>query len=239
MKRILLYFVFLCSAFAAAKDISAEQFLTFLRDSSSHRGSTYGVLEGNATHIRREKGKKIIEEYPCFMALIITPGKSITQIIFDNQEGYLVGRSAQSGTSLRPLSSKRGIMERIGVSPRDLSMSFIDGKFVRELEPENVKMADCRVLLLKDEAQNEWVRIYAAKDYYFVLKAEFFNVEPQKNTKPSRTLEINSFAKKNGLYYPQSLELFGIGWRTDIVFDKTDMNIYSPEQGTKIFRSIK
>ena len=239
MRKILFLLLFVCCVMTGAAEISAEQFLSILRDSSSRNGSTYGVLEGNAVHIRREKGRKLIEEYPCFMAVIITPGKSITQVIFDNKEGYLVGRSSNESTSVRPLNKNRGIMERIGVSPRDLSMSFVDGRFVREYPAENVRMAKCRVLLLKDEQQDEWVRIYAAEDYYFVLKAEFFKSEPKASDKPLRTLEINSFAQKNGLYYPQSLELFGAGWRTDIVFGKSEMNVYSPEKGTKIFRSIK
>jgi hypothetical protein len=79
----------------------------------------------------------------------------------------------------------------------------------------------------------------SAKDYFFVLKAEFFASEPGKDSVPSRTLEVNSFAQKNELYYTRSIEISGSGWRTDIAFDKADMNIYDAKQGTGIFRSLK
>lgn len=239
MKKIVLFaslFLF-CNVFAA--ELSSTEFFRILQDASSRNGSTYGVLEGTATHIRREKGRKKVEEFPCFMAIIITPGKSITQIILDNAEGYLVGRVQNESTSVRRLSKKSGIMERIGVSPRDLAMSFLDGEFVRELPQETLRMVACRVLLLKNKEQNEWVKIYAAKDYFFVLKAEFFASEPGKDSVPVRTLEVNSFAQKNDLYYTRSIEISGPGWRTDIAFDKADMNVYDAKQGTGIFRSLK
>ena len=56
---------------------------------------------------------------------------------------------------------------------------------------------------------------------------------------PVRTLEVNSFAQKNDLYYTRSIEISGPGWRTDIAFDKADMNVYDAKQGTGIFRSLK
>ena len=77
--------------------------------------------------------------------------------------------------------------------------------------------------------EKEWIKIYAAKEYYFVLKAEFFTSEPDAKSIPSRTLEVNSFAQKNNLYYTRSIEVSGPGWRTDIAFDKADMNIYKAD----------
>ena len=239
MKKLFICFFTAVCLTALGAESSAAAFFNILRDSSARNGSTYGVLEGTATHIRREKGRKIVEEYPCFMAVIITPGRSITQIILDNSEGYLIGRVQNESTSIRRLSKKNGIMERIGVSPRDLSMSFLDSKFIRELPQETLRMVGCRVLLLHDQKQKEWIKIYAAKEYYFVLKAEFFTSEPDAKSIPSRTLEVNSFAQKNNLYYTRSIEVSGPGWRTDIAFDKADMNIYKAEQGTGIFRNLK
>lgn len=216
-----------------------EQFFRTAQDAAKQNGSTYGVLEGTASHVRREKGRKIVEEYPCFMAVIITPGKSITQIILNNDEGYFVGRVAAESTSVRSIGKKSSVMQRIGVSPRDLSMSFLDGKLIKELPSETLRMVKCRVLLLKCSKPDEWCRIYVAEDYFFVLKAEFFTSEPTETSKPVRTLEVDSFAQKNKLYYTQSLVISGPGWRTDIAFDKADMNIYDPSQGTSIFRSLK
>ena len=220
-------------------ELTTEQFLRMVQDASKYNGSTYGVLEGTASHVRREKGRKTVEEYPCFMAVVITPGKSITQIIVNNNEGYLVGRVANTSTSVRSLGKKAAVMQRIGISPRDLSMSFLDGKLIKELPSETLRMVNCRVLLLKCEKPAEWCRIYVAKDYFFVLKAEFFASEPGKDSVPVRTLEVNSFAQKNDLYYTRSIEISGPGWRTDIAFDKADMNVYDAKQGTGIFRSLK
>lgn len=227
------------SFFVFGKEMSSAEFYRTLQDASKLNGSTYGVLKGVAVHSRREKGRKIVEEYPCFMAVIITPGKSITQVILDNSEGYLVGRVQKESTSVRRLSKKSGLMERIGLSPRDLAMSFLDGKLIKELKPQTLRMVACRVFLLHNPEQKEWCRIYAAKDYFFVLKAEFFKSRPDEKSTPVRTLEVHSFAQKNKLYYVKTMEIFGPGWRTDVEFDKADMNRYSPEHGTSIFRSLK
>lgn len=238
--RIFIIFLFVFISFSVfSKELGSREFFAVLQDASRLNGSTYGVLEGSAVHSRRENGRKIVEEYPCFMALIITPGKSITQIIINNDEGYLVGRVQKESTSVRAMGNKKGVMERIGVSPRDLAMSFLDGELIRELEPVNLRMVNCRVLLLHNRREKEWVRIYAAGEYFFVLKAEFFKSMPDEKSIPSRTLEVNSFARKNDLYYTKSIEISGPGWRTDIEFDKAEMNRYNPEQGTGIFRSIK
>lgn len=220
-------------------ELTTEQFLRMVQDASKYNGSTYGILEGTASHVRREKGRKTVEEYPCFMAVVITPGKSITQIIVNNNEGYLVGRVANTSTSVRSLGKKAAVMQRIGISPRDLSMSFLDGKLIKELPSETLRMVNCRVLLLKCEKPAEWCRIYVAKDYFFVLKAEFFTSEPKENDKPVRTLEVDSFAQKNKLYYTRSLVLSGAGWRTDISFDRADMNLYDPSSTKSVFRSLK
>ena len=239
MKKIILVFSFIIACCISAAEMKIGEFFRTLQDASSRNGSTYGVLEGTATHIRRENGRKKVEEFPCFMAVIITPGKSITQIILDNAEGYIVGRVQNESTSVRRLSKQSGIMERIGVSPRDLAMSFLDGELVKELPSETLRMLGCRVLLLKNKEGKEWIRIYASKDYFFVLKAEFFSSEPKADSVPIRTLEVNSFAKQNNLYYTRSIEISGPGWRTDIVFDKAEMNLYDVKQGTGIFRSLK
>ena len=173
------------------------------------------------------------------MAVIITPGKSLTQVIMNNEEGYIIGRVQKESTSVRRLNKKSGIMERIGLSPRDLAMSFLDGELLKELPEVTLRMVPCRVFLIHSKEQKEWVRIYAAKEYFFVLKAEFFKSLPAEKSIPSRTLEVHSFAQKNKLYYVKSLEIFGPGWRTDVEFDKADMNKYTPEQGTAIFRRLK
>ena len=147
--RIFIIFLFVFISFSVfSKELGSREFFAVLQDASRLNGSTYGVLEGSAVHSRRENGRKIVEEYPCFMALIITPGKSITQIIINNDEGYLVGRVQKESTSVRAMGNKKGVMERIGVSPRDLAMSFLDGELIRELEPVNLRMVNCRVLLL-------------------------------------------------------------------------------------------
>ena len=117
MKKIFM-FLFGFTLFAlCGSQMPVEQFFRTVQDASKQNGSTYGVLEGSASHVRREKGKKIIEEYPCFMAVIITPGKSITQIIINNDEGYFVGRVANASTSVRSIGKKSAVMQRIGVSP--------------------------------------------------------------------------------------------------------------------------
>ena len=239
MKKIFM-FLFGFTLFAlCGSQMPVEQFFRTVQDAAKQNGSTYGILEGSASHVRREKGKKIVEEYPCFMAVIITPGKSITQIIINNDEGYFVGRVANASTSVRSIGKKSAVMQRIGVSPRDLSMSFLDGQLIKELPSETLRMIKCRVLLLKCSNPDEWCKIYVAEEYFFVLKAEFFTSEPVPDSKPVRTLEVDSFSQKNKLYYTQSLVISGPGWRTDIAFDKADMNIYDPSKGTSIFRSMK
>ena len=172
MRMFIIFLYFSTSFFLFGKELNSDDFFRNLQDASRLNGSTYGVLDGTAIHSRRENGRKITEEYPCFMAVIITPGKSLTQVIMNNEEGYIIGRVQKESTSVRRLNKKSGIMERIGLSPRDLAMSFLDGELLKELPEVTLRMVPCRVFLIHCKEQKEWVRIYAAKEYFFAISWE-------------------------------------------------------------------
>ena len=66
--------------FATEKTLSSVEFMNILRDGiARNNGSSYAILAGTLEHIRR--GDSEAQEYPIFMGVIITPERSMTQII--------------------------------------------------------------------------------------------------------------------------------------------------------------
>ena len=226
---------------AEEQKYSAVQFMQILRDGiARNNGSSYAILNGYVEHLRR--GDDEPEEYPLFMGIIITPERSMTQIIINNNEGYFVGQSKENNiVPMHKNPPENGSkLERSGLDPADLSMNFLYYDLVEELENVMLKMVNCRVFLLKNPKSNELVKIYVAEKYFFTLKAEFFtDSDSYLANKVTRTLEINSFKKQNNLYYVESLNIFGPGWRTSVVFEEAEVNLYNPQDNKQIFRQLK
>ena len=236
---ILSCFSFL-ALFATEKTLSGVEFMNILRDGiARNNGSSYAILEGTLEHIRR--GDDESQEYPIFMGVIITPERSMTQIIINNDEGYFISQTKQNNLipMHKNLPDGTSKLEKSGLDPADLSMNFVYYDLVEELEKTKTKMVDCRVFLLKNPKSEELVKIYVAEKYFFTLKAEFFaDSQAYQQDKKARTLEISSFKKQNDLYYVEQFTIYGPGWRTIVCFEQAEINRFNPNDNKLIFRQL-
>lgn len=243
MKKTVIYLLSLLFIvnLSGKEKLNSNDFLSMLRNGyKRNNGNTYAILDGQIEHVRRNTDE--VMEYPISMGVIITPDKSMTQIVVDNNEGYMVGQS--DTTSILPLHNPLEIpqskLEKMGLNPADLAMSFVNYDLVNELPSTTIKFVDSRVFVLKNPANDELVKIYVASDYFFTLKAEFFvNTQDMEQNKLNRTLEISSFKKLNGLYYVEKLDLYGPGWRTIVKFDQAQVDFYDANKDVKVFKQIK
>jgi len=222
-----------------AEEFSPAAFLGVLRGTAQTQNATYAILEGKLEHLRGEKDP---EEYPVYFAIRITPERTTMQLILDNKEGYFAGQSGSRGDkslpSITPMQEKSAagsLLEHVGVSPFDLSMGFLHYDLVKELERTRVGIVPCRVLLLQDPVGKMQVKVYAAEDQLFTLKAEYLD----DSGKVKRTVEIDAFRRQNGLYYAQKLLFSGPGWLTRIVFDRADVGLDKPNSHKQYFRKLQ
>lgn len=237
MKRwmLLLLFAVLAASLFAEEELPLNQFMERVR--FPNPTATYAALDGQIQHRRSGESPKSESIY---FAVILQPERMTGQIIIGGREGYLIGQTRNSGSSETSVVPMQGSLQEnpmlgyMGVRASDLTMSFLFYPVVKELDADSVKGAACRVVLLEAPDKSEQVRVYIARNYYFPLKAEF--LKPGES-KPYRTLEVNSFKQENDLYYTDEIGLFGPGWRTRINFNKSaKVGLFVP--GDKAVSSI-
>ncbi|MDD3115859.1 MAG: hypothetical protein PHO45_00655 [Victivallaceae bacterium] len=240
MKLIIL--IFICSLTVSASSFngdsaSAEDFLQNMRKPRAVQ--TWAKMDGTAEHLRRGSSKISV---PIYLGIMFAADRILSQIIIDQQQGYLVGQTfsgKDSGTSIIPIHSDRSGGERlaeIGLRPEDLAMSFIYWDFVRELPRESISMRECRVFILKKD--QELVKLSADVNYYFPLKVEWYKNEYSNDAKSYRTLEAVRFKEVNHLWLVTRLLVSGPGWRTSIDFAKADAGINNNETPADIFKKL-
>jgi len=209
---------------AADSEMPSLQFLNTARH--PHNRECWTRLDGKVTHMRRGEMPR---ETTIRLGILFTPQRTLTQIVIGGSEGYLVGQGFDAGqekTSIIPRRKdgyKDPVLGQFGLRPEDLALSFIFWTFLKELPRDAVKGHECRVFLLNAPAEagrkEELVKVYLSSKYYFPLKVEWFQ-EPQET--PYRTLEISSFREVKEIWVPDSIGLYGPGWRTKVEFNKAD-----------------
>jgi hypothetical protein len=224
---------------AVAAELSGEEFLRRTRRQSE--ASSYAMLEGIVQHLK--DGGKMIEK-PVYLGVLITAQGSRAQLIIDGVEAYDIRQTRQpdGGAETRVTPYRRGgyadaMAANFRLDPADLTTGFLFYDLIREEEPERVKGIACRVFSLKNPHKDESVRVYIAKEYFFPLKAEFFNAAAPTG-KPDKTLATASFQEKNNLYYAELINLHGPGWRTRVHFESAKVGISEPGAEFQIFKKI-
>ena len=198
--------------------ISAEAFLRQARRAPA--GESWAIMEGTATH--RRSGSSTVKD-TIRVGIRFTPKRVIAQLVFAGNEFYELGQTFDTPpvfTQETDVPDKdKTRLSLYGIMPSDLTLGFLYRDLVREEKSESVKTIDCRVFVLKG-GENDFVRVWLSKDYYFPLKAHWFRALPDDKTKPYRELELGGVTKENDFYVVQELLLFGQDWRTRIEFDK-------------------
>ena len=200
--------------------ISAEAFLRMARRAPA--GESWAKMEGTATH--RRSGSSAIRD-SIRVGIRFTPKRVIAQLVFAGNEYYEMGQTFDTPpvfTQETDVPDKnRTRLSLYGILPSDLTLGFLYRDLVREEKPESVKMIDCRVFVLKG-GEDDYVRVWLSKEYFFPLKAHWFRTLPDEKTRPYRELELGGVKKENDFYVVQELFLFGQDWRTRVEFDKRD-----------------
>jgi len=209
--------------FPDTKDLernSAEAFLRMARRAPA--GESWAKMEGTATH--RRSGSGTVRD-TIRVGIRFTPKRVIAQLVFAGNEYYELGQTFDTPpvfTQETDVPDKdKTRLSLYGIMPSDLTLGFLYRDLVREEKSESVKTIDCRVFVLKG-GENDYVRVWLSKEYYFPLKVHWFRTLPDEKTKPYRELELGGVKKENDFYVIQELFLFGQDWRTRVEFDKRD-----------------
>ncbi len=237
MKFFVFLTLLLSIPLAAKESLPLAEFMQRVRN--PRITASFAALEGKVQHQRSGEPRCNASIY---FAVILQPERMTGQIILNGREGYLLGQTRLGGdseTSVLPMPGNDPEANQLGwmgIRPSDLTMSFLYAPVIGERESETIRTIACRVVELKGE-EKETVRVSIARDYCFPLRAEFFK---EGESTPYRTLEVNSFRKKNDFYYTDRLGLYGPGWRTRIDFDsdKADIGRYDKENPPAIIRQL-
>ena len=196
--------------------IPAERFLELTRERAALQNS-YADLRGKISHIKRNQGRPA--EYPiCF---VVRFGKDKVQgklTVGDNENHFFTRDNTPDG-QVAAKSNRFGktLLSELGFRIGDLAMEFLNYKFHSELNSERHKSIACRVLLMRSP-EGKPVKVWIATEYFFPLKAEFYNSIRDINGKPERSLEITGFEKVNNYYVATDIALLAKEFRSRIKF---------------------
>jgi len=200
---------------------------------------SWAKFNGFAQHRRSGKSTQKLSLY---LGIRFTPERTLAQVVVGNRESYRIGqtyRQEAGSTTVIPENiqdPRHPLLGNFGLRPEDLTLSFLYWNYDEELAGESVKTIKCRVFLLQSPDQQELARIYISTEYRFPVKVEWLY---QKNDeKPYRTLEISSVKETDNIHLPDSLMLFGPGWKTKVDFSETAAGIVAENLPDDLFRKI-
>jgi hypothetical protein len=186
---------------------------------------TWAQLEGKIINMKRNtEGKRIITKSTIYLGIRFSSEMIFAQVIIDGNEIYSVGQPyamMKAGLTVMRAGDKQSnkLSSSFGIRPEDLTMSFLFWDLVKELPETSLKLIPCKVMLLVSPDKKEMAKVYISRDNYFPVKVEWCKLVKSKNfTSITRTLEVLSFKKVNGLYLVNILSFYGPGWRTKIEF---------------------
>ena len=114
----------LSAAQATAKDLTAEQFMSIVRNPPGR--DSWAKMEGYAMH-KREGARPVKAQIR--MGTLFTPERTIAQITFNKNEVYNIGQtygenpqSTMESGGFAPGKAQIGIY---GINPEDLTINFI------------------------------------------------------------------------------------------------------------------
>ncbi len=203
---------------SAFSKLPSAEFLAAVRNPPGRE--SWARMAGTLGH--RRQGSDEIES-KIRMGVLFTPARTVAQLAVDGGETYEVGQAYAAGpdstvvsTTGEPKSGKP-LLARIGLRPQDLTMSFLFWNAGPELPRDSFKGQACRVFVFTSQDKSEQAKVWISADYCFPLKVEW--AKPGES-KPVRTLEVDSFRKEKDFWLIGSLLLFGPGWKTKIEFDE-------------------
>ncbi|MBR2345100.1 MAG: hypothetical protein IKA71_04875 [Lentisphaeria bacterium] len=208
------------------------------RAQRSNPVATYAKLDGTLQHHRR--GQDVMS-VPIYFGVIIHPDRMAGQLIIDSDEAYALTQAKGSGVTAVTRMSGSSTGDKLGyfgVRAGDLMLNFLFCTPIRELPGENIRgIVPCRVFLLDDKENKEYVKVWISREHAFPFRAEFTRYGEKE---PFRDLEAGALTMKNDLYYIRKIQLSGPGWMTRIDFDEQNADIapWRNDTPVQIFRKI-
>lgn len=225
MKRILLLLFAATIALLAEpvplENISSQEFLEIIR--KPLRNHAWGEFTGTLQY----KGQKKNIKTPLHIRVTFTDKSMHAQITINKKLVYTLEQLHYEGKKVtatieRPDKEEPFSIFDLGVSPADLTFSFLYWDFLEELSRDSVKMQDCRRMKLAAPDSDDHVIVWFSAKYGFPMEAQWFHKEEKK---PWRTLEIKGAKQyENGLWFVKEVKLQGDNWKTLITFDFASMN---------------
>ncbi|MBR6470514.1 MAG: hypothetical protein IKS83_01830 [Victivallales bacterium] len=204
-------------------ELPAKEFLRILREPMAQ--DAWGEFTGRIIHQR--KGQQKLQA-TLRVRITFTPDSLYAQLVLNDQNVYGLEQLRETaGKTIQHLDlpdqeTKPSLFD-FGVSPSDLSFSFIYWDFVQELPRDSSRWQECRVMRLADPSGNgDFVDVWFQAEYGFPMEAKWYH---GGEAKPWRTLLMQGAKKfENGLWFVKEMRLDGDTWKTQVKFDFAEKN---------------
>ena len=158
------------------------------------------------------------------LAVLMSRDVLRAQFVLNGVDVYdVIQAYAESGMSnvrvTPPEKIKTTPIDELGVAVEDITFSFLYWDFIEELKSQRIRGQTCRVFKLRNPQTLTTAVVAFSEKYIGPLRVEFFNVEG----KQLRKLEFTDFKREGDLYYVQSAQLRGDGWKTQVKFKSAEL----------------
>lgn len=158
-------------------------------------------------------------------------GRDTTQarVILNDENIYVFTQVSRPGAGVPdaqfelPEVESGTTLEQLGVRTGDVTFSFLNWPFSRELASDSVGGRTCRVMQLIHPKSREKAWVWFSVAYYFPLRVHWFH---EGADAPWRKLELKGLKRHaGGLWFIKNLHLKGEGWKTQVRFDDAELDL--------------
>jgi len=205
------------TADAKPKELPPLEFLAALREPL--RTDTWGEITGTITYNGAKKQRKSGD---LRVRITFTPTSMAAQVtlndvnVYGFEQTHAENNKVKSFLDMPSDEQAPGLFE-FGITPEDLTFSFIYWDFIEELPRSRSRMNECRVMRLADPNGKGTVQVWFSAEYGFPMEAWWFR--PGEN-RPWRKLIMKGAKRyENGLWFVKEMRMDGDDWKTRVVFD--------------------
>jgi hypothetical protein len=206
------------------RDLTPEVFLKYARQPFVQ--NAWGRFSGTI-QFRGENGK---HKLPVYFSLLFRADFMRVQVILDETDVYNVMQvyyreGTPSITIEKPEAERAPSLADLGIKPEDITFSFLYWDLVKEVDGEEVRGHDCRVMNLVNPRTGDTATVWFSAEYLFPLKVICRDKGAAETE--ARTLEFTDFERHGDIWYVKNLRLEGNNWKTRVKF--TDGEIFPTE----------
>ncbi|MFA6816155.1 MAG: hypothetical protein WCS73_07670 [Lentisphaeria bacterium] len=168
------------------------------------------------------------------LRITFAPTSLHAQIVLNRVNVYGFEQTHNDATSDPKPSSKLDMPEKeqspglfqFGLTPGDLTFSFLYWDFLEELPEQSSRFQACRILKLADPNSDGYAIVWFNKEYGFPMEASWYKKDAKS---PWRTLLMKGAKRfKSGMWFVKEMRLEGKDWKTKVQFDFAELNKENP-----------